>query len=485
MPFRGVFDPVSFCIAALPSLFAGLLRLHGADIARLQRLLDPLLITLLFIAFNGNTLLVADLGGLPAWIWVTFSVAVLLPRAGIYASYRSRSLYTLARRVTSSWLLVLTALLLLSYATKSTASFSRIDTSLWALTAWLLLLANHVGLRKLLRHHRSQGGNSRTILYWGLPPAAASFAAQVEANRWMGLKLVAWFGPLPPTAMAATPGLPTFGGHHREMQRWLERHAVDRIVFSHVTRDGLEMADLLRIFGDMAVPVVYAPDWAQATMHFTVDQVGQQPCLDLWGSRQLLSDRQLKRSFDLLVAGTGVLLISPLLLLISLAVKLSSRGPVLFRQERYRLDGKRFAVYKFRSMRVLEAGDQPGLQQATRNDPRVTPVGAVLRRWSLDELPQLFNVLKGEMSLVGPRPHAVEHNEYSRQHVAGYMQRHAFKPGITGLAQVEGWRGETATLDSMAARVDADLRYQRNWSLKLDIKILIKTLLHLRSPNAY
>ena len=485
MPFRGVFDPVSFCIAALPSLFAGLLRLHGADIARLQRLLDPLLITLLFIAFNGNPLTVADLGGLPAWLWVAFSVAVLLPRAGIYASYRSRSLYTLARRVTSSWLLVLTALLLLSYATKSTASFSRLDTSLWALTAWLLLLGNHVGLRKLLHHHRSQGGNSRTILYWGLPPAAASFAAQVEANRWMGLKLVAWFGPQPPTAMAATPGLPTFGGHHREMQRWLERHAVDRIVFSHVTRDGLEMADLLRIFGDTAVPVVYAPDWAQATMHFTVDQVGQQPCLDLWGSRQLLSDRQLKRSFDLLVAGTGVLLISPLLLLIALAVKLSSPGPVLFRQERYGLDGKRFAVYKFRSMRVLEAGDQPGLQQATRNDPRVTPVGAVLRRWSLDELPQLFNVLKGEMSLVGPRPHAVEHNEYYRQHVAGYMQRHAFKPGITGLAQVEGWRGETATLDSMAARVDADLRYQRNWSLKLDIKILIKTLLHLRSPNAY
>lgn len=467
-------------------MVAGLLRLHGADIARLQRLLDPLLITLLFIGFNLNNHTFDDPVGLPAWIWVALSVAVLLPCAGIYASFRSRSLYTLARRVTSSWLLVLSALLLLSYVTKSTASFSRLDTTLWALTAWLLLLANHVGLRKLLRHHRSQGGNSRTILYWGLPHAAASFAAQVESNHWMGLKLVAWFGPQqPPPAMAAPPGLPPFGGHHREMQCWLERHAVDRIVFSHVTRDGLEMADLLRIFGDTAVPVVYAPDWAQPTMHFTVDQVGQQLCIDLWGSRQLLFDRQLKRSFDLLVSGTGLLVITPLLLLIGLAVKLSSPGPVLFRQERYGLDGKRFSVYKFRSMRVLEAGDQPGLQQATRNDPRVTPVGAVLRRWSLDELPQLFNVLKGEMSLVGPRPHAVEHNEYYRQHVAGYMQRHAFKPGITGLAQVEGWRGETANLESMAARVGADLRYQRNWSLKLDIKILLKTLLHLRSPNAY
>ena len=115
----------------------------------------------------------------------------------------------------------------------------------------------------------------------------------------------------------------------------------------------------------------------------------------------------------------------------------------------------------------------------------MTRVGAFLRRWSLDELPQLFNVLRGEMSLVGPRPHAVDYNEQYRQLIPGYMQRHGFKPGITGLAQVEGWRGETATLSAMADRVDADLRYQREWSLKLDLKILLKTFLRLRSPNAY
>ena len=467
------------------SFFAGLLRLHGEDISRIQRLFDPLAITLLFLALNGSSLATSPDSVLPSWSWVALCVPVSLRSAGIYGSYRSRSLFRLARRLTSSWLLVLTALLLISFATKSTASFSRLDTSIWAFASWLLLLANHVGLRKLLRLHRSRGGNSRTILYWGLPQAAAAFAQEVETNSWMGLKVVAWFGPEPPPAGLVSHGLPVFGGHHTEMRRWLESHVVDRIAFSHVTSDGLAMADLLRIFGDTSLPVVYAPDWASPSMHFTVDQVGNQSCIDLWGTRQPLSDRQLKRSFDLLFAGAGVLLISPLLLLIALAVKLSSPGPVLFRQERYGLDGKRFSVYKFRSMRVLEAGDQPGLQQATRNDPRVTPVGAVLRRWSLDELPQLFNVLKGEMSLVGPRPHAVEHNEYYRQHVAGYMQRHAFKPGITGLAQVEGWRGETATLDAMAARINADLRYQRNWSLKLDFKILIKTLLHLRSPNAY
>ena len=168
--------------SVLTSLFSGFLRLHGGDLARLQRVFDPLLITLLFIAFNGRTFASGGIGGFPPWFWVAFSVLLVLPRAGIYASYRSRSLYTLARRVTSSWLFVLTMLLLFTFLTKNTASFSRLNTSLWAVTAWLFLLVNHVGLRKLLRYHRSRGGNSHTILYWGLPDAAAAFASEVNAN---------------------------------------------------------------------------------------------------------------------------------------------------------------------------------------------------------------------------------------------------------------------------------------------------------------
>jgi putative colanic acid biosynthesis UDP-glucose lipid carrier transferase len=269
------------------------------------------------------------------------------------------------------------------------------------------------------------------------------------------------------------------------MRRWLERHPVDRIVFSHVTRDGVSMEQVLRLFGDTSVPVIYAPHWAHPAMRFTVDSIGQQPCIELWGSERSLLDRQLKRLFDLMLSSLLLILLSPLLIVISFAVSTSSPGPVLFAQDRYGLDGRRFRIYKFRTMRVTEPGDQPGLKQATKEDPRVTPLGRILRRWSIDELPQLINVLKGEMSLVGPRPHAVDHNEQYRQLIPGYMQRHAFKPGITGLAQVEGWRGETKTIEAMARRVDADLRYQRDWSLKLDIKILIKTILRIRSANAY
>jgi putative colanic acid biosysnthesis UDP-glucose lipid carrier transferase len=220
-------------------------------------------------------------------------------------------------------------------------------------------------------------------------------------------------------------------------------------------------------------------------MRFQIQRVGATPCIDLWGSDNSLLDRQIKRAFDLCLAATGLVLISPLLLAIALAVALSSPGPIFFLQDRYGLDGRRFRILKFRTMRVMEAGDQPNLRQASRDDPRITPVGRVLRRWSLDELPQLLNVLRGEMSLVGPRPHAVQHNEQYRKLIPGYMQRHAFKPGITGLAQVEGWRGETVNLELMAARVEADLRYQREWSIILDTKILLKTLLRLRSPHAY
>jgi putative colanic acid biosynthesis UDP-glucose lipid carrier transferase len=467
------------------SYLAGKLRLHGSDISRLQRLLDPLVVALLFAVLYGSPD-GSQLGlGLPPWILVAVCTALVLSWSGIYASYRQNSLRTLARRVSTSWLLVLTALLLLSYLTKTTTLFSRLDTTIWALASWLALQLNHLGLRKLLRWHRSHGGNQRTILYWGQPDAARAFAEQLLNAPWMGLRIVAWFSPLPPTPDARPAGLPACGGGLAEMRRWLNANAVDRIVFSHVTREGLGMDQLLRLFGDTSVPVVYAPHWAQSSMRFTLDQIGDQACLELWGSERSLFDRQLKRSFDILISGFGLVMISPLIILISVAVALSSSGPVLFIQDRYGLDGRRFRIFKFRTMRVLEAGDQPGLKQATRDDPRVTPLGRLLRRWSLDELPQLFNVLSGQMSLVGPRPHAVEHNELFRNLIPGYMQRHGFKPGITGLAQVEGFRGETSSLEAMARRVEADLRYQRDWNLKLDLKILIKTLFRLRSPNAY
>ncbi len=192
----------------------------------------------------------------------------------------------------------------------------------------------------------------------------------------------------------------------------------------------------------------------------------------------------LKRASDLVLASLILLLISPVMALVALLIKLDSPGPVIFRQRRYGLDGEQIWVYKFRSMRVAEDGDH--IAQARRGDQRITRLGAFLRRTSLDELPQFINVLQGRMSVVGPRPHAVAHNELYRRLIKGYMVRHKVRPGVTGWAQVNGLRGETDTLDKMQARIDYDLDYLRNWSLRLDLYIIAKTVrLVFKDSRAY
>ena len=168
------------------------------------------------------------------------------------------------------------------------------------------------------------------------------------------------------------------------------------------------------------------------------------------------------------------IMLIPLMLVIAVAIKLTSPGPVIFPQRRYGLNGEEIIVYKFRSMTTQDNGSV--VAQAIRNDPRITRFGAFLRRTSLDELPQFFDVLRGRMSIVGPRPHAVAHNELYRKSIRGYMVRHKVKPGITGWAQVNGWRGETDTLEKMEMRIAYDLAYLRNWSLRLDLYIILKTV---------
>ena len=184
-----------------------------------------------------------------------------------------------------------------------------------------------------------------------------------------------------------------------------------------------------------------------------------------------------KRATDVLISSVALVLAAPLMIAIAILVWLSSPGPIIFRQRRYGLNGEEIIVYKFRTMRVTEDGAT--IVQAKKVDPRTTRLGQFLRRYSLDELPQLINVLEGPMSLVGPRPHAVAHNEMYRKLIKGYMVRHKVKPGITGLAQVNGLRGETHTIEQMEARVRYDLEYLRNWSLGLDVEILAKTALRV------
>ena len=219
-------------------------------------------------------------------------------------------------------------------------------------------------------------------------------------------------------------------------------------------------------------------------LHSRASELNGIPLISIFDTPMLGASAFIKRVEDIVLASFILILISPLLFVLALAVKLTSKGPVIFKQRRYGIDGKPIAVWKFRSMTVTEDGEQ--ITQATKDDRRLTPIGAFIRGTSLDELPQFINVLAGDMSIVGPRPHAIAHNEQYRKLILGYMLRHKVKPGITGLAQVNGWRGETDTLDKMEKRIEYDLEYIRSWSLWLDLKIVFFTIFKgFVNRNAY
>jgi len=245
------------------------------------------------------------------------------------------------------------------------------------------------------------------------------------------------------------------------------------------------MEDINKHLEDSSVDVYFMPDrFTRMIMEGESADYGDFSLVNISRVRKAPTAEIIKRCFDFVFAALVLLLVSPLLILIAIAIRWDSPGPVIFRQRRYGLDGQVIWVWKFRTMKVLEDGDV--VRQAHKNDPRVTRVGAFLRATSLDEVPQFINVLQGRMSVVGPRPHPIAHNAEFRSKVAGYMMRYKFKPGITGWAQVNGWRGETDTLDKMEKRVEFDLQYIRNWSLWFDMKIIMMTFFKgFTGKNAY
>jgi putative colanic acid biosynthesis UDP-glucose lipid carrier transferase len=244
----------------------------------------------------------------------------------------------------------------------------------------------------------------------------------------------------------------------------------------------LALLDALR---DTTASIYFAPDiFVHDLIQARVETIGGMPVVAVCESPFFGPEAFVKRFSDIVLAVIAIALTTPIMLGVAIAVATTSPGPILFRQRRYGLDGREIEVWKFRSMRAQDDGAV--ICQATREDPRITNVGRWIRKTSLDELPQFFNVLQGRMSVVGPRPHAVAHNEMFRSLIKGYMVRHKVKPGITGWAQVNGARGETATVDAMSRRIDLDLAYLRNWSLNLDLRILWGTVrLMVRDPNAY
>ena len=333
---------------------------------------------------------------------------------------------------------------------------------------------------------RKHGWNTRGFAIVGANELGFQLARNIEGSPQMGLKLVGFFDDRPPERRAAIPGdVGTCIGNLDDLLAQARDGRVHMIYITLPLRAEQRIKSVLARLADTTASVYVVPDFfVFELLHSRWTNIGGLPAVSIFETPLYGVGGAIKRVIDVVLASLFLIFAAVPMLAIAAAIKLTSRGPVFFKQKRYGLDGRPIDVWKFRSMKVCENG--PAVAQATKSDPRITPLGAFLRRSSLDELPQLFNVLEGNMSLVGPRPHANVHNEQYRKQIQGYMLRHKVKPGITGLAQVSGWRGETDTLDKMQKRVECDHQYIRDWSPWLDMKILVRTIAAvLARQNAY
>ena len=324
----------------------------------------------------------------------------------------------------------------------------------------------------------------RNAVIAGASDLGAKLARQLAGARLLGVWVVGVFDDRSEARRVKIDNVPVLG-RLSDLPDYVKENHVDLIYITLPMASQPRIHKLLSELRDTTASIYFVPDiFTFDLIQARMDSIHGIPVVAVCETPFYGVSGLLKTLSDYLLAAVSLVLICPLLLGIALAIKLSSPGPVLFKQRRYGLDGKQISVYKFRTMTVLEDGDQ--IRQATRDDGRITPFGRFLRRTSLDELPQFINVLQGRMSIVGPRPHAVAHNEMYRKLIDGYMVRHKVKPGITGWAQVNGLRGETETVEKMRERIEYDLAYLRNWSLRLDLKILLRTiLLVFRDRSAY
>lgn len=385
----------------------------------------------------------------------------------------------LAFDITVRWAVVLALLFGLAYITKFGDHYPRSVILPWAVLSPLLVFGVMTALHVLMRKVVLSQQNQRSAVIIGVNVASLQLADRLETHPELCTRVAGFFDDRSVDRVEPMGDFQMLG-RLKDLVGYVQAHKIDVIFVALPIRHIQRVMDLLDDLRDSTASIYFVPDvFVFDLIQSRTAEIMGIPVVALcetpfYGYRGVM-----KRVTDLSFTLGIMVFALPVMLVIAMLVKLTSPGPVIFQQRRYGLDGHEILVYKFRSMTVTEDGAT--VTQATKQDARITPIGRILRKYSLDELPQLFNVLEGRMSLVGPRPHAVAHNEQYRRLIKGYMLRHKVLPGITGLAQVNGCRGETAELEQMQARVNYDLDYLRHWTPSLDFKILVKTaqkLLH-------
>lgn len=405
---------------------------------------------------------------------------------GVYR--QSRSDIECVARVFASWVIVSGLILVLGFVTKTTEIFSREVMLYWFVTAGVCQAIARLVTQRCVAKLRKVWAKPTNCVVIGLGATARELAHKLNNNPWLPDQVVGMVNGSEEAIsheLEDRQELPLLGDL-TELKTILELHNIKKVYVALPMRLATMVEELNVELLDAHVDIIWVPDMsALRLLNHSIKEVGGLPLISLNESPMTCSrvSMRIKSFVDKILAGMGIIVLSPVLLSIAVLVKRSSPGSIIFKQKRHGFDGRVIEVWKFRSMKPHDETDV--VQQATKSDDRITPIGRFIRRTSIDELPQLFNVLQGRMSLVGPRPHAVSHNEFYSDKINAYLARHRIKPGITGLAQISGARGETETLDKMQKRIDFDLEYINNWSLWLDIKILIKTPLSLLAKDIY
>jgi putative colanic acid biosynthesis UDP-glucose lipid carrier transferase len=384
------------------------------------------------------------------------------------------------------WFLTVGILLFFGYVTGYLNHFTIKEILLWGLGTPIVLVVAHLIASKYLssKYYISKVKKSAVIV--GVNDLGNQLQARVASNLELGIEIKGFFDVLLDDARSQSVVNNTqLLGRIEQLSTYVKQNAIDIIYVALPPSLHSEIMQLLDDLKDTTASIYFVPNFFIADLiQARIDDIGGMPIVAVCDTPFSGFDGFVKKLSDLIFAIFILCVISPLLILLALGVKLSSPGPVLFKQRRYGLDGQEIVVYKFRSMTVTEDDDK--VTQAKVNDKRVTRFGSFIRKTSLDELPQFINVLQGRMSIVGPRPHAISHNEMYRKIIKGYMVRHKVKPGITGWAQVNGFRGETESVNCMKTRIDYDIEYLKKWSIGLDIKIILKSVfLVFKDSKAY
>lgn len=404
----------------------------------------------------------------------------LFNQLDLYRAWRTATLGQELLLLLRAWVLVQIGLLAYFFFSKAGIQYSRVWAVAWGASGFTLLASCRGLLRLFLRRMRAMGLNQKKALLIGNKQLVDKLNDKLQRASWMGVAVK--------EAVYQDSVLlqrNTDNGLLDQLIQKVEQEGIEQVWITLPLKDEILVNQLVESLTFSAVEVRYVPDLAsQKLFSHSLSEVEGLPVFNLSGTPIDGAGHLVKAIEDKVLSLLILTLISPLMLVIAVAVKLSSQGPVFFKQLRHGWGGKKFKVLKFRTMTVHKEEGQ--ITQATKNDARITPVGRFLRRTSLDELPQFFNVLAGSMSIVGPRPHAVEHNEFYKHQIERYMLRHRVKPGITGWAQINGFRGETDTVDKMKSRVEYDLYYIEHWSLWFDLKIIALTFFKgFFGKNAY